>query len=63
MTVLLVITQERRDPLTTDMHIHVTYYYSLQVKPAGEQYFREVRVPLPSSYERVVAAVARKLQA
>ena len=43
-------------------HIHVTYYYSLQVKPAGEQYFREVRVPLPSGYERMLAAVARKLQ-
>lgn len=32
------------------------------MKPAGEQYFREVRVPLPSGYERMLAAVARKLQ-
>ena len=33
----------------------------LKVKPVGEQYYREVRVPLPSGFERLLGAVARKL--
>ena len=34
----------------------------LKVKPLGEQFYREVRLPLPSGYERLLGAVGRKLQ-
>ena len=33
----------------------------LKVKPLGEQYYRELRVPLPCGYERLLSSVGRTM--